>query len=145
LEGGPARGLRDACRGWGLGADPGGRRRLAGQPAPLARSNTVVRVAWHKGDRRRHDHAVVLPDDASLAAFLVLDHNRPLKHGAHADLLAIDHGVEAAADFVIEGWNDACQRNEINDLAHIVASLGLGRRLQAAEIKKERRTMFGGS
>ncbi len=120
MEGGPARGAPV-----GLGADPRGRWRLAGQAPPLPGPNTVIRVAGHERDSRRFDHAVVLPDDASLATLVMLDHDSPLKHGTYAYLLAVDDRVEAAADFVVEGWDDAGQRNEINDLAHIVASLGL--------------------
>ena len=119
-EGGPARGAPGGlgdwsrCRGW-----------LTGQAAPLPRADAVVRVAGHELDRRRLDHAVVLSDDASLAAFLVLDHDGPLEHSTYSNLLAVDHCVEAAADLVIEGWDDAGQRHEINDLAHKLSSLGL--------------------
>jgi hypothetical protein len=56
---------------------------------------------------------------------VVFDHHSPLEHSTHTNLLAIDHRIEAAADLVIEGWDDAGQRNEINDLAHVVASLWL--------------------
>src|SRR6202035_2166431 len=91
----------------------------------LARADTVVGVAWDELDGGRLDHAVVLADDASLAPFLVLDHDGPLEHGPDPHLLAVDHCVEAAADLVVEGWNDAGQRHEINDLAHILASIGL--------------------
>jgi hypothetical protein len=55
----------------------------------------------------------------------MFDHDCPLEHGPDANLLAVDHGIEAAADLVIEGWDDGGQRNEINDLAHVVASLWL--------------------
>src|SRR5205085_6656209 len=94
--------------------------------APLPRANSVVRVPWHEGHRRGFHHAAVLADDASLAAFLVLDHHGPLQHRPHPYLLAVNDRAEAAADFVVGGWNDAGQRDEFNDLAHMVASLGLG-------------------
>src|SRR6267143_822968 len=126
----------------GLGADSGGRWGLAGQPAPLAGADPVVGVSRHEFDRRGLDHAVVFAHHAAFDALLVFDHDSPLEHGAHANLLAVDHCAETAADFVIEGWDDAGQRNEINDLAHKVASLGLGGLSCAAEIKNCR-TMFG--
>ena len=109
----------------GLGNRSGCRGGLTGEPAPLTWADAVVRVAGHELDGRRLHHAVVLSDDASLAAFLVLDHHRPLEHGTHSDLLAVNHRVKAAADLVVEGWNDAGQRHEINDLAHKLSSLGL--------------------
>src|SRR3989442_3071651 len=105
---------------------PWRRRRLARQPAPLPRPDPVVGVARDERHRRGLDHAVVLADHAALAAFLMLDHNRPFQHGAHAHLLAVDHGIEAAADLVVGGRNDAGERNEIDDFAHVQASLGLG-------------------
>src|SRR5258708_5571082 len=108
-----------------LGADSWRRGGVARQPAPLTRSDSRVWVAGDQLHRRPLAHAVVLPDHASLAAFLVFDHDRPLQHSPNPDLLAVDHCVEAAADLVVEGWNDAGQRHEINDLAHILASLGL--------------------
>jgi hypothetical protein len=55
----------------------------------------------------------------------VLDHDRPLEHGPHAYLLAVDHCVEATTDLVVQGWDDACQRNEIGGgFAHLMASSG---------------------
>src|SRR6266851_9115189 len=119
-EGGPGQGCV-----WGLGADSGRRGWLARQPAPLAGADAVVGIAGYEFDGRRLHHAVVLPDDASLAAFVVFDHDRPLEHGPHSDLLSVHDRIEAAADLVIEGWDDAGQRHEINDLAHMLASLGL--------------------
>jgi hypothetical protein len=84
-------------------------------------ADAVVGVAGDEDYCRLLDHAVVLADNAALAAFVVLDHDRPLKHSTDANLLAIDHCIETTADLVIEGWDDAGQRNEINDLAHVVA------------------------
>jgi hypothetical protein len=69
---------------------------------------------------------------------MVFDHHSPLEHSPHTNLLAIDHRIEAAADLVIEGWDDAGQRNEINDLAHVVASLWLA---VTSRVNKKGRTM----
>jgi hypothetical protein len=54
---------------------------------------------------------------------VVFDHDGPLEHRTYPNLLTVDHRVKTAADLVVEGWDDAGQRNEINDLAHVVASL----------------------
>src|ERR1700730_14506075 len=108
------------------GNRPWSRGGLARQPAPLPRPDPVVGVARHERHRRGLDHAVVLPDHAALAALVMLDDDRPFHHGAHSHLLAVDYGVEAAADLVVGGWDDAGERNEINDFAHVLASLGLG-------------------
>src|ERR1700686_1844284 len=109
-----------------LGADSWRRGRLTREPAPLPRTDAVVRVAWHECDCRRLDHAVVLADHAALAAFMVLNHDRPLEHRPHAYLFPVDDRIETAADLVVEGWDDAGQRNQINDLVHMRASLPLG-------------------
>jgi hypothetical protein len=92
----------------------------------LPGADAVVRVARDEDHCRLLDHAVVLANYASLAAFVVLDHDCPLEYGPNANLLAIDHRIEAAADLVVERWDDAGQRNEINDLAHVLASLLAG-------------------
>jgi hypothetical protein len=92
----------------------------------LPRADAVVGVAGNERYGRRLDHAVVLPDDAPLAPFVVLDYDCSLEYSADTNLLAVDHRTKAAADLVIEGWDDAGQRNEINDLAHVVASLLAG-------------------
>src|ERR1700693_3565563 len=88
---------------------PGGCRGLARETAPLARSNAVVGVARHERHGRRLHHAVVLADHAALAALVVLDNDCPLQHRSNANLLAVDHRIEAAADLVVGWWDDAGQ------------------------------------
>src|SRR5205823_13966856 len=98
---------RDSCALWGRGgllALLGRGGWLAWQPAPLARPDAVVRVPGHKRDRRGLDHAVVLAHDAPLAAFVMFDHDSLLEYRPNPNRLAIDHRVEATADFVVGGW-----------------------------------------
>src|ERR1700674_2928174 len=104
--GGGGRAL-EGLPGGGLGADSRGCGGLAGEPAPLTRSDPVVGVARDECHRRGLDHAVVLADHAALAALLVLDHDRPLQDRPNPNLFAVDDRVETAADLVIGWWDDA--------------------------------------
>src|SRR5947207_15129067 len=49
----------------------------------------------------------------------MFDHDSPLEYRPNPNRLAIDHPVEATADFVAGGWDDAGQRDEFDDLAHV--------------------------
>src|SRR5690349_12541144 len=85
---------------------------FARQAAPLARPDAIVRVAQHERHRRRPDHAVVLAHHAALAALLMLDDYGALQDRSNSYLLAVDDGIEAAADFVVGGRDDGGQRDE---------------------------------
>lgn len=49
----------------------------------------------------------------------MLDHHGPLEHGPNPYRLPVHHGVEAAADLMVEGGNDGGERDQFSGAAHV--------------------------
>jgi len=91
--------------------DGSGLGRLPWQASPLAGADPGAGIARDERDDRGVHHAEILADDAAIATVGMLDDDGALEDGTHPNGLTGHHGVEPAADLVVERGDDSRKWN----------------------------------